>query len=175
MTAPVVVLSCSLSADSRSRVLAQRAARALEEAGEAVRFIDLRDVDAPLFAPDGGRIPLSDVQRSVAEARAVLVAAPIYNWDVNAAAKYLIEVTGPAWRGKVVGLLCAAGGRSSYMSLMGFAYSLMLDFRCWIVPRFVYALRSEVETDGRMPAALAERVSQLATLASTAGKQLSAS
>jgi len=35
--------------------------------------------------------------------------------------------------------LCRAGGRSSYMSIMSLANSLMLDFRCFIVPRFVYA------------------------------------
>ena len=64
---------------------------------------------------------------------------PIYNFDVNAAAKNLIELTGSSWSGKVVGFACAAGGKSSYMSVMGVANSLMLDFRAHIVPRFVYA------------------------------------
>jgi FMN reductase len=40
--------------------------------------------------------------------------------------------------GKTVGFLISAGGHGSYMSVMPFANSLMLDFRCWIVPRFVY-------------------------------------
>jgi FMN reductase len=35
--------------------------------------------------------------------------------------------------------MCAAGGKSSYMSVMSVANSLMLDFRCLIIPRFVYA------------------------------------
>ena len=39
-------------------------------------------------------------------------------------------------RGLIAG---AAGGDSSYMSIMALANSLMLDFRCVIVPRFVYA------------------------------------
>ena len=64
---------------------------------------------------------------------------PIYNFDVNAAAKNLIELTGSSWSGKVVGFACAAGGKSSYMSVMGVANSLMLDFRAHIIPRFVYA------------------------------------
>jgi FMN reductase len=37
---------------------------------------------------------------------------------------------------KVVGFLCAAGGKSSYMSVMRLANSLMLDFRCLIIPHF---------------------------------------
>ena len=47
----------------------------------------------------------------VAAARCVLLAAPVYNYDVNAAAKNLVELTGRAWEGKVVGLLLSAGGR----------------------------------------------------------------
>lgn len=43
----------------------------------------------------------------------VLVAAPIYNFDVSAAIKNLVEQTGRAWTDKVVGFLCSAGGRAS--------------------------------------------------------------
>lgn len=50
---------------------------------------------------------------------------------------------------KTVGFICAAGGSASYMSVMSLATSLMLDFRCWIVPRFVYALKHDV-AEGRV-------------------------
>ena len=46
-------------------------------------------------------------------------------------------MAGRAFTGKPVGFVCAAGGRSSYMAVLGLANSLMLDFRCLIVPRFV--------------------------------------
>ncbi len=29
------------------------------------------------------------------------------------------------------------------MSVMSFVNSLMLDFRCWIIPHFVYAVRED--------------------------------
>jgi FMN reductase len=95
-------------------------------------------------------------------ARVIIVATPIYNYDANAAAKNLIELTGSAWEEKVVGFLCAAGGSSSYMSIMGLANSLMLDFRCLVIPRFVYA-RGDDFTDEHKPGAdLASRIAQLA-------------
>jgi FMN reductase len=50
----------------------------------------------------------------------------------------------------VVGFLCAAGGASSYMSVMSLADSLMLDFRCLIIPRFVYATRNDF-SDAKVP------------------------
>src|SRR5438105_5053395 len=76
-----------------------------------------------------------------------LVAAPIYNYDVAAAAKNMIELAGSAWENKVVGFLCAAGGTASYMSVMAYANSLMLDFRCVIIPRFVFATSDAFDGD----------------------------
>jgi FMN reductase len=68
-----------------------------------------------------------------------LIATPVYNYNINAALKNLIELTGSAWTDKVVGFICSAGGKNSYMSVMSLANSLMLDFRSIIIPRFVYS------------------------------------
>ena len=75
----------------------------------------------------------------VKSADGLVISTPVYNYDANAAAKNFIELTGKAWENKTVGFLCAAGGEKSYMSIMSLANSLMLDFRCIIIPRFVYA------------------------------------
>ncbi|MEO2006362.1 MAG: NADPH-dependent FMN reductase [Candidatus Poribacteria bacterium] len=146
----VDVVSCSLRPTPRSYVLARDASEHLAELGAAVRFHDLRDYDLDLRGKPGAHESphASEIGASLREANAVLLAAPIYNFDVNAAAKNLVELTGGAWDNKVVGFLCAAGGRSSYMSVMGLANSLMLDFRCIIIPRFVYATGDDFENDG---------------------------
>ena len=90
------------------------------------------------------------------------MATPIYNYDVGGATRNLVALTGPAWRGKVVGFLCAAGGRSSYMAVMSLASSLMLDFRCVVVPRFVFAGDEDFQ-DGRLESSLVEE--RIGTLA----------
>jgi FMN reductase len=160
---PLLVISCSLHPESRSRRMARAAVEGLRAEGKAAELVDLRDVDLPICAGDGD---LTASARALWEriklARAVIVAAPVYNYDVNAAAKNLIEMTGSAWDGKVVGLMAAAGGRSSYMSLLGLASSLMLDFRCWIAPRFVYATGGDVPDGDALPAAIADRIKQAA-------------
>ena len=43
--------------------------------------------------------------------------------------------------------MCTAGGNASYMSIMRIANSLMLDFRCLIIPRFVYAVSDDFAND----------------------------
>lgn len=92
----------------------------------------------------------------------MIVAAPVYNYDVSAAAKNMIELTGSAWEDKIVGFLCAAGGMSSYMSVMAYANSLMLDFRTVIIPRFVYATGDAFEGDKLIDKKVERRVQQVA-------------
>ncbi len=146
----VAVVSCSLRSITRSYVLAQDVADRLRELGAEVAFHDLREYDLGLRGTPGAHE--TDEARGIADSLrtcdAILVAVPIYCFDVNAAAKNLIELTGKAWENKVVGFLCAAGGRSSYMSVMPISNSLMLDFRCIIIPRFVYATGDDFQDDG---------------------------
>lgn len=118
-------------------------ARRLEEylPNEETTFLDLADLDLPLcdgtsaYAHDHAKL----LAEKVGQAQGIVVASPVYNYDLSAAAKNLVELTGKAWSGKVVGLLLAAGGPGSYMSGMPFLNSLMLDFRSFVLPRFVYA------------------------------------
>lgn len=139
----VLLVATSHSARSRSRRLARLAAAKLQAAGTPHTQLDLDDERNALpFAGSGagwGDPNVSRLQALTAAATHLIFAVPIYNYDVNAAAKNFIELMGKeALSGKTVGFLCSAGGKGSYMSILGLANSLMLDFRCWIVPRFVY-------------------------------------
>lgn len=147
----ILVISTSLNPASRSRLLARAAEESLRGKGVPVSRIDLRESPLPLCDGDAAYDDpaVAEMEAAIGRAAGVLIAAPVYNFDLSAAAKNLIELTGSAWEDKVVGFLCSAGGRSSYMSLMGFANSLMLDFRSVIVPRFVYAVNSDF-ADGRV-------------------------
>ena len=149
--AEYLVVAGSLRGSSRSRVLAAHLASFYESKGVTCHLLDLREANLPLC--DGeeayGHRAVKTCSELLDAARVVIVATPIYNFDVSAAVKNLVELTGDAWEGKIVGFLCAAGGNSSYMAPMSFANSLMLDFRCLIIPRFVYAT-SEDFRDGRL-------------------------
>jgi FMN reductase len=51
---------------------------------------------------------------------------------------------------------------SSYMSVMSYANSLMLDFRCVIIPRFVYATGSAFNDDVPADPKIVSRIEQVA-------------
>jgi FMN reductase len=137
----ITIISSSLRSDSNSRILAREAQRVLAEDGRAVTLIDLREHPLPLCDGEAcyAHPEVARLQKTLGAPRAFIIATPIYNYDGTAAVKNLIELTGSAWENKVVGFLCAAAGKSSYMSIMALANSLMLDFRSVVVPRFVYA------------------------------------
>lgn len=159
-----LVISCGLRPESRSRTLARIARNRLQQDGVEVEWLDLQDHELPFC--DGGACYADPTVHAVAEkvsaAQGILMASPIYNYDVSGAAKNLIELTGRAWADKVVGFLCAAGGSGSYMSVMGIANSLMLDFRCLILPRFVYASETAFKDDQLADEDVENRIHHLA-------------
>lgn len=162
----ILIISGSLRPGSHSRLLCRALEQELHQiSNQKVTFLDLRDYPLPLCDGDVAyNHPNVDKLRTIiAAADAVVFGIPIYNYDINAAIKNLVELTGrTAWENQVVGFLCAAGGKSSYMSVMNFANDLMLDFRCIIIPRFIYATRDDFTDNAISNPEIRERLQLLA-------------
>ncbi|MEL6105637.1 MAG: NAD(P)H-dependent oxidoreductase [Planctomycetota bacterium] len=158
-----LVLSASLNPTSRSRLLGKACHDRLETDGQQVSWFDLAEHSLPLC--DGASAyadpKVAQLGELLDDADAVFIASPVYNFDVNAALKNAVELTGKKWTGKVVAMMLAAGGAPSYMSAMGFANSLMLDFRCLIIPRFVYATGESFEGQSLADEDIESRMDQL--------------
>ncbi|MEC8073506.1 MAG: NAD(P)H-dependent oxidoreductase, partial [Candidatus Thermoplasmatota archaeon] len=88
-----------------------------------VEFFDLHE--SPLPMCDGDKcydLPeVKEFREKVKNARGIVMAIPIYNYNVSSGAKNIIELGGKMLYDKVFGFICAAGGKSSYMSVMSFA------------------------------------------------------
>jgi len=162
-----LVISSSLNPKSKSYLLARAAYDKLIASNVDADFLDLRKIKLPQC--DGARYGdnknVQRVAKRIAQAQCIIFAVPIYNFGVASAAKNLIELTGDAWRDKTVGFLCAAGGKSSFMSVMGLANSLMLDCRCLIIPRFVYADSSAFCAEQISDTKIVERIDELVSYA----------
>ncbi len=158
-----LVVSTSGNPDSNSRRMGRTAFAHLQKLKVDPTWLDLREMDLPICDADKcyGTPGAQKLSKAIKSADGIIVAAPVYNYDVSASAKNMIELTGSAWEEKVVGFLCAAGGMSSYMSVMAYANSLMLDFRTIIIPRFVYASGDAFEGDN-VDGEVAQRIEQVA-------------
>jgi NAD(P)H-dependent FMN reductase len=158
-----LIISSSLNLNSKSQILANELLQNLQTKTQDLEFLDLKDYPLPICDGDksynNSNVEL--LTNKINKANLIILASPIYNYDACASAKNLIELTGKAWENKTVAFLCAAGGHSSYMSIMSIANSLMLDFRCVIVPRFVYASAADFNGNQLINNDLKSRISKL--------------
>ncbi|HEX5492413.1 MAG TPA: NAD(P)H-dependent oxidoreductase [Candidatus Udaeobacter sp.] len=159
-----LVISTSGNPDSNSRRMGQAAFAHLQKQKIDCDWIDIREMQLPLCDADQcyGMPGSKRLSAAIKDADGILIAAPVYNYDVAAATKNMIELTGSAWQDKIVGFLCAAGAMGSYMSVMAYANSLMLDFRCVIIPRFVFATGDAFDGDNIKDEKIVRRIATLA-------------
>ena len=154
-----LVISTSLREGSRSKIMA----KALSDTISDVEFFDLQTNPLPMC--DGDKcydLPeVIDFREKVKNAKGIIMAIPIYNFNVSSGAKNIIELGGKMLYDKVFGFICAAGGKSSYMSVMSFANSLMIDYRCFIIPKFVYALKNDFDGEKIANPDIIERINEL--------------
>ena len=138
-------------------------AKALSKNLNEVEFFDLQKNPLPMC--DGDKCyDLPEViafRKKIENAKGIIMAIPIYNYNVSSGAKNIIELGGRMLYDKVFGFICAAGGKSSYMSVMSFASSLMIDYRCFIIPKFVYALKSDFNENEITNPDIKERIDEL--------------
>jgi FMN reductase len=159
----VTIIGTSLNGESKSQFLAEKFEAQLLKAGFSCERIDLRSLTLPFAgtAEGWGSPDAEKLKASVEKSSHIVFAVPIYCYDVNSAAKNVIELIGRAFTKKVVSFICSAGGTSSYMSVMGFANHLMLDFRSVIVPRFLYVEDSSWDDELVLKPEIEERMDLL--------------
>ena len=130
---------------------------------EELDFFDLQENPLPMC--DGDEcydLPeVIDFRNRIDKANGIIMAIPIYNFNVSSGAKNIVELGGKKLYDTNFGFLCAAGGKNSYMSVMGLANSLMIDYRCYIIPKFVYALKKDFDEISVTNTDIKERIKEL--------------
>ena len=154
-----LVISTSLREGSRSKIMANTLTESIKDS----ELFDLQNNPLPMC--DGDKCyDLPEVikfRKKVKNAKGIIMAIPIYNFNVSSGAKNIIELGGKMLYGKVFGFICAAGGKSSYMSVMSLANSLMIDYRCFIIPKFVYALKNDFDGNNVTNPEIKDRINDL--------------
>lgn len=144
----ILIISCSLDPQSKSRQLAVEGARRAADRDAVVELIDLRQVQLPAFdnAQAHDHASVTVLKQAILRADAVIIASPVYNWSLGSATKNMVEATGAtgddgrqaAWFDKFVTFFCAGGLPHSYTAYTELASSMTLDFKCILNPYMVY-------------------------------------
>ena len=113
-----IIFSTNLNKQSKTTVVANALQRLTTTPHHTSIHHCLADLKLPMC--DGYHCysdqTVIDLQTQLKNAQGIIICAPIYNYDLNAVAKNLIELTGQEWHHKVVSIAVTAGGEKSYMA-----------------------------------------------------------
>lgn len=154
----ILVISTSLNPQSISRIVSKQIADDLTSSPYNVRFIDLQEYTLPPCNGAGNNAyedpSVKTLHDIIAGASAVILAAPIYNFNVGSTVKNLIELTGTphpalgdgsAWRNKPAGFIFGAGSLASHLAGLPLINSMLVDFKCIVHPHYIVAPGSAVQ------------------------------
>lgn len=171
----VLILSCSLKEQSKSRILAHAANDFLHKQGIETRLVDMREVSLPEYGSEecDQSVAVQQLTQEIAWANGVVIATPIYNWAVNSVVKKVVEATGAdetgrkvrAWEDKVITFLCSAGVPQAYLAYLPTANSLMVDYKCIINPHVVFAVESDFDGSKITNESISKRLERVVSIA----------
>ena len=167
-----LILSSSLSENSRSYLLCKAVKEELIAKGDSITFVDARNIPMqPVHR--GGTPEMETLAKQVDEADNIIIGMGVHCYSVNDSLKILLDACFGKATGKFFGILCAAGGERSYLSTMQLTQICMNEWRMMQLPRIVYATGKDFKEDIIISSEVLERIALFSEEFHTIGNKLS--
>ena len=167
-----LILSSSLSENSRSYLLCKAVKEELIAKGDNITFIDARNIPMQpthkVITPE-----METLAKQVEEADNIIFGMGVHCYSVNDSLKILLDACFGKATGKFYGILCAAGGERSYLSTMHLTQICMNEWRMMQLPRIVYATGKDFKEDIIISSEVLERIALFSEEFHTIGNKLS--
>ena len=168
-----LILSGSVSENSRSFLLCKAVERQLITKGDIVTFIDARKIP---MSPAHRKITdkMQQLTEQIKQADNIIIGMGVHCYSVNDALKVLLDTcfSAAAATGKFFGIVCAAGGEKSYLSTMHLTQICMNEWRMMQLPRIVYATKKDFTEDIITSTEVLERIELFSEEFHTIGHKL---
>ena len=166
-----LILSGSVSENSRSFLLCKTVERQLLSKGNTITFVDARKIP---MNPAHREITdeMQQLAEQVKQADNIIIGMGVHCYSVNDALKILLDTCFSASTGKFFGILCAAGGERSYLSTMHLTQICMNEWRMIQLPRIVFATEKDFTEDIITSAEVLERTKLFSEEFHTVGRKL---
>jgi FMN reductase len=152
-----LILSGSVSENSRSFLLCKAVERQLIAQGDTITFVDSREIPMrPVHREKTDE--MQQLAEQVKQADNIIIGMGVHCYSVNDALKILLDACFSAATGKFFGILCAAGGERSYLSTMHLTQICMNEWRMMQLPRIVFATEKDFKEDVITSAEVLERI-----------------
>jgi FMN reductase len=167
-----LILSSSLSENSRSYLLCKAVQDELIAKGDNITFADAMNI--PMQPVHRGVTPeMETLAKQVDEADNIIIGMGVHCYSVNDSLKILLDACFGKATGKLFGILCAAGGERSYLSTMQLTQICMNEWRMMQLPRIVYATGKDFKEDIIISSEVLERIVLFSEEFHTIGNKLS--
>jgi len=167
-----LILSSSLSENSRSYLLCKAVKEELIAKGDNITFIDARNIPMQpthkVITPE-----MATLAKQVEEADNIIFGMGVHCYSVNDSLKILLDACFGKATGKFYGILCAAGGERSYLSTMHLTQICMNEWCMMQLPRIVYATGKDFKEDIIISSEVLERIALFSEEFHSIGNKLS--
>ena len=167
-----LILSSSLSENSRSYLLCKAVKEALITKGNNITFVDAINIPMQPVHRERTR-EMETLAKQVDEADNIIIGMGVHCYSVNDSLKILLDACFGKATGKFFGILCAAGGERSYLSTMQLTQICMNEWRMIQLPRIVYATGKDFKEDIIISSEVLERIALFSEEFHTIGNKLS--
>lgn len=166
-----LIVSSSLSPESRSFILCKEVYNRLSAKGIEVKMIDARDID---LRPCHKEISesMTKLNNEVDDADNIIIGMGVHCYSINDGLKIILDNCFGKATGKFFGIICAAGGERSYLSTQHLTQICMNEWRMIQLPRIVYATGKDFKKDKVNNKDLLERLDVFSEEFNTIGKKL---
>ena len=167
-----LILSSSISKNSKSFLLCQEASKLLIKKNDNITFVDARNI--PIQPMHRELTPeMEKLVIQVEKADNIIFGMGVHCYSINDSLKILLDSCFSKATGKFFGVLCAAGGERSYLSTMHLTQICMNEWRMIQLPRIVYATKKDFKENRIISSDLLERINLFANEFHNIGKKLS--
>ncbi len=148
----IILIQGSLRPGSRTALVVQRGSEVFNKLGIKNEIIDLRDFELPFC--DGrstieyGQVVV-DLYRKLENAKAYVIASPVYAYTYSGVVKNFIDIFGGAMKGKFSGVIYNASGANSYLAAGELVKIMAYDFNHTVVMPTVYTHKRQF-VDGKL-------------------------
>jgi len=152
-----LILSSSLSKNSRSFILCNEVLKNLSKKGVDCTIVDARDI--PMH-PTHQELTseMETLMKQLKETDNIIIGMGVHCYSINDSLKILLDTCFSEAAEKFYGILCAAGGERSYLSTMHLTQICMNEWRMIQLPRIVFATAENFKNDAISSSELLQRI-----------------
>ena len=152
-----LILSSSLSENSRSYLLCKAVEQELISKGNNITFVDSKEIPMQPFHREISE-EMKALSEQVGKADNIIIGMGVHCYSINDSLKILLEGCFEKATEKFFGILCAAGGERSYLVTQHLTQICMNEWRMMQLPRVVYATGNDFTENRIISKELSERI-----------------